>query len=212
MENIFLTTVHQISKLHPTQFCVGQLEINEKVKKYSQMSHNELMGLMKDKSVPLVLGPNKISYMIDRHHNVSAFLQVGMNEVYAHYIADLSFLSQDKFEQVMKICNWTWLYDENHQEKHFNELPNSITILVNDPYRSLMYLLRESKVLNKDESVPFIEFSWAQIIRKHIKLTNHDELLIHQAFYDVLNLMDKGKIVIKDMDLKKVKELLNERK
>lgn len=212
MENKFLISLHKISNLHPTQFCVGQLEISSKLKIYTKLSSKELNELMKNKSVPLVLGPEKVSYMIDRHHNVSTFLQMGITEVYGHYIADLSHLTIDDFIKVMKICKWTWLYNQHYQELDFSKLPKHVSHLVNDPYRGLMYLLREDKILNKDESVPFIEFFWAQQIRTHIPNLASDEPSIHKAYLKVIELLLNKQLVIKDADLNKAKELSNREK
>lgn len=209
MENKYLISLHKIDKLHPTQFCVGQLEINSKLKLYSKLSSKELNELMIKKSVPLVLGPDQISYMIDRHHNVTTFLQMGISEVFGHYIANLSHLTIDDFIKVMRICKWTWLYNQNYQELEFPKLPKHVSHLVNDPYRGLMYLLREDKVLNKDESVPFIEFFWAQQIRAYIPNLSPDEISIHKAYLKVLELLINQQLVIKDADLIKAKELYN---
>lgn len=209
MENKFLISLHKIDQLHPTQFCVGQLEIDSKLKIYTKLSSHDLDKLMKIKSVPLVLGPNNISYMIDRHHNVSTFLQMGIKEVYGHFISDLSHLSMDDFIQVMKICKWTWLYNQHYQEMDFNQLPKHVSKLVNDPYRGLMYLLREDKILNKDESVPFIEFFWAQQIKDQVKITNIDTDSIHKAYLKVIELLLNKQLVIKDADLTQAKEKIS---
>jgi len=209
MENKFLISLHKIDQLHPTQFCVGQLEIDSKLKLYAKLSSHELDKLMKIKSVPLVLGPNQVSYMIDRHHNVSTFLQMGIKEIYGHVISDLSHLSLDDFIKVMKICKWTWLYNQHYKEMDFHQLPTHVSKLVNDPYRGLMYLLREDKILNKDESVPFIEFFWAEQIKDHIKNLAPDEDSIHKAYLKIIDLLLTKQLVIKDADLNKAKEKSN---
>lgn len=211
MADKFLTTVHKIENLHPTQFCVGQLEIDSKLAQYKNLSFDELDKIMRLKSVPLVLGPNNVTYMIDRHHNVSTFLQMGIKEVYGFYMADLSLLSQEDFIKVMILCKWTWLYDNQAHKKDFKDLPNHLTKLMNDPYRSLMYLLREEKVLNKDESVPFIEFYWAQEIRKHIVNLNSDNESLKKAYHQVIALIVSNQLHIKDCDLNKAKEIYEQK-
>jgi hypothetical protein len=198
-------TKYKISDLHPTQFCLGQREVDDKLKKFQKLSHSDLDDVMKQKSVPLVLGPDNKIYLIDRHHTVSTLILMNISETYGHVMGDLRSIPVDNFWTVMELCNWTWLYDEKHVKRKPSELPTKFSHLINDPYRSLTYMLREQGVLNKSESIPFIEFAWGAVIRKKVVATSHN---LDESFTKTLSLLVSGNLLISDCDLKRAKELL----
>ena len=53
-------------------------------------------------------------------------------------------------------------------EVFFSDIPNKITDLKDDPYRSLSGALRRSGGYAKD-TTPFAEFTWADFLRRRIK-------------------------------------------
>lgn len=194
----------KLSDLHPTQFCIGQREVDDKMSKYSKMSKKEFNEMLVQKAIPIVIGPGSKLYLIDRHHNATTLIRLGEKVGLAYLKADFSHLEKKTFWSVMEQCRWNWLYNEDYKKVSPDLLPLGIIELNNDPFRSLTYMLREAKILNKDESVPFIEFYWAEQIRKHIKTLTNEHLDL--AFIEVQRLLKSGTLVIADCDFKQIKE------
>ena len=58
-------------RLRPTQFAVGMLEIDEKIKEISTYSKKELKAYIEENIVPVVRGPDNELYVVDEHHFLS---------------------------------------------------------------------------------------------------------------------------------------------
>lgn len=166
-----MSKLFDVMSLRPTQFCLGFIEIDEKISKIEKMKKEELQKYLDEKKVPVVVGPNNVHYMIDRHHLVRCCWELGIEKVVVNEIADLSHLSTEAFWEVMKTAKWCYLYDQFGNGPHSeNLLPESIRTMSDDGFRSLAYFLRDDKVYNKNSNkVPFIEFYWANYLRKKIK-------------------------------------------
>jgi hypothetical protein len=66
----------------------------------------------------------------------------------------------------MKKKKWTHLYDQFGQGPHDPlYLPEDITGLADDPYRSLAWIVRLEKGY-KNTSIPFADFEWANYFRE----------------------------------------------
>jgi hypothetical protein len=57
---------------------------------------------------------------------------------------------------------------EKRNARQYGDIPNAITGLINDPYRSLAGALRRAGGYAKD-ATPFSEFLWADFMRRRIK-------------------------------------------
>ena len=157
--------------LKPTQFCLGFNEIDEKFSKMQKMKKEDLQKYLEEKVVPVILGPNDTYFMIDRHHLVRCCWELGIPKVFVNEISDLSHLTPDEFWEVVKKAKWCYLFDQfGNGPHHESLLPQTIRTMNDDPYRSLAFFLRDEKVYNKQgNKVPFIEFYWANYLRKKIK-------------------------------------------
>jgi hypothetical protein len=160
-----------ISELHPTQFGLGLLEVESKVKKLRNMKHSDVVYYFEDHIVPVVKGPDNKFYLIDHHHfvracweNVGGPLQVMTRTVY-----DGSKLkSMAKFWTMMKKKAWVYPYDQLGKGPHDPSLlPITVRGMGDDIYRSLAWAVKEAKGFNKSDE-PFFEFKWAEFFRKHI--------------------------------------------
>lgn len=157
--------------LKPTQFSLGFYEVEVKIEKIKKMKPEELTKYLNEKKVPVIIGPNNKPYMIDRHHLVRCCWELGIESVCVNVTSDLSHLSVEDFWEVMIKARWCHLYDQFGSGPHSYELlPENIRSMSNDPYRSLAWVLRENKVFIKQgNKVPFIEFYWANYLRKGVK-------------------------------------------
>lgn len=159
-----------VLSLKPTQFCLAFYEIDEKISKMTKMKKEDLQKYLESRAVPVVVGPKNCLYMIDRHHLVRSCWEFGIDKVYIKVLANLSHLTEEEFWDVMKKCKWCYLWDQFGNGPHQESLlPENIRSMSNDPFRSVSWALRETKTYIKDEnSIPFIEFYWANYLRKKI--------------------------------------------
>lgn len=159
-----------IKELHPTQFSLGYLEVDHKVNEFSELLKEGHLDLfLKEKSVPVVKRHDKF-YCIDRHHSIMACYKLGIYEVHCHVIEDWSHHSHEEFWEKMESNNYCFLFDNQDRKQSPDNLKHHVSQLENDPYRSLAFLLRKDQILTKDEKIPFVEFKWAQFLRKYVKI------------------------------------------
>lgn len=194
-------TIRQIDvlSLRPTQFCLGFYEIDEKIDKIKKMKKEELQRYLEEKIVPVIIGPNNLVYMIDRHHLVRCCWELGVEKVYINEVSDLSHLDEEEFWEVMKKARWCYLFDQFGEGPRSEKLlPETIRTMSDDPYRSLAWVLREDKLYNKNSNkIPFIEFYWANYLRKKIKYDSGKEGLKRM-------LKTARELIKKDIDAQKL--------
>lgn len=165
----------KVLSLKPTQFSIGFYEVDKKMEKISKMNDKELQRYLDEHPVPVIVGPNNLFYMIDRHHLVRAAWELRISEVVVDIKADLSHLDGGEFWEVMKKAKWVYLFDQFGNGPHGEEkLPWDIRRMSDDPYRSLAWMLREQKVFTKVNR-PYSEFVWANFFRDKIKIENTEK-------------------------------------
>ncbi len=59
-------------------------------------------------------------------------------------------------------------FDDQGHRRPYEEIPKSVTGLIDDPYRSLAGELRRQGGFAKD-TTPFNEFLWADLLRRRVK-------------------------------------------
>lgn len=156
--------------LRPTQMAVGMRHVAGKVAKLLGMSKEKADDWLKERPVPVVLGPAGAAYMIDRHHLVRAAWEAGVSRVHVEVKADWSDLSEEKFWARMKKEKWVYPYDQFGKGPHdVADLPEDVRGLADDPYRSVAGAVREEGGYRKTDK-PFAEFLWAQYFRKRLSL------------------------------------------
>ncbi|HZC57551.1 MAG TPA: ParB-like protein [Xanthobacteraceae bacterium] len=162
-----LTTV-AITDLRPTQITVGMREVKAKRKHWRDIGMNKGGQFLGKHMIPVILGPKKRNYVIDHHHLSLALHEEKVKDVAVTVIANLSKLEPDEFWNVMDNRTWMHPFDDNGIRRHYNDIPKSITELIDDPFRSLAGELRRSGGYAKD-TTPFSEFIWAEFLRRRIK-------------------------------------------
>lgn len=157
--------------LSPTQFAVGYREVEFKAHKIKKMDHDELKDFLKEKPVPVIIGPGGKAYLIDHHHLARAVIDAGNpHKMYCKIEANWSKLDVQKFWSQMIAKNWAYLIDENGEgPRPTSALPPTVKGLKDDPYRSLAWAVREAGGYLKN-TTPFSEFKWAEFFRSRIKL------------------------------------------
>lgn len=158
--------------LHPTQLAVGMQQVAAKreimVSKGLPDKKNKLEKFLRKNPLPVVRGPGDGLYIIDHHHLSSAMVQIGIQQAYCHEVADWSGMTEQEFWRNMVSAHYLWPHDEQGNamdwEQLVKQLPDDVTGLRDDPYRSLAALVRKAGGYNK-VWVPFTEFQWANHLR-----------------------------------------------
>jgi hypothetical protein len=64
----------------------------------------------------------------------------------------------------MEFRAWSHPYDNRGKRRDYRDIPQRLTQLEDDPYRSLAGLVRNAGGFAKDQA-PFVEFLWADFFR-----------------------------------------------
>ncbi len=156
-----------ILSLRPTQITVGMHEVEEKRKRWRGLSSKKKAKVLGDHMIPVVKGSDKTYYVIDHHHLALALHDEGVKEVQISVVADLSMVDRKSFWVVMDNHRWCHPYDENGERRDFSKIPERVSKLRDDPYRSVAGQLRRAGGYAKD-TTPFSEFLWADFLRRRI--------------------------------------------
>jgi hypothetical protein len=157
-----------ILDLRPTQITVGMREVKAKRKHWRETAKQKGEQFLGKHMIPVILGPKQRCYVIDHHHLALALHDEGVKEVAVTVIANLSKLEPDSFWFMMDNHNWMHPFDADGRRRHYEDLPKTVTDLVDDPFRSLAGELRRVGGYAKD-TTPFSEFIWADFLRRRIK-------------------------------------------
>lgn len=195
-----------VEQLHPTQFCVGILSAECKRRNIeAHAAKGELRKFLcqEGRLVPVVIGPpGKTLYLADHHHLCVALWRAQLSkdevkEVAANVIHDWSDMPIQDFWAKMVDQHLAWLYDQNGTGPlNPSLLPSNIGGVLNDPYRTLSRWVRDAGCYVKDElkdkdrlmcdeetftpsvknAAYFIEFRWANFLRRNIDLDEPAEV------------------------------------
>jgi len=163
-----ITKPISIESLRPTQMTVGMREVEEKRKRWREHKGKKKSVFLGSHMIPVIHGPKDRHYVIDHHHLARALLDEGQTQVLTTVVADLRTLDRAAFWVVLDNRGWCHPYDHNGVRRSFDDIPDSINKLRDDPYRSLAGELRRLGGYSK-ETVPFSEFLWADFFRRRIK-------------------------------------------
>lgn len=165
----------QICDLHPTQLCVGYQQVYEKERKLKKLNKSDRKSFLKDRQVPVIIGPCTKMYLIDHHHLCRAVYNLDIDEVYTTVIDNCSEMSCNDFWDYMVKKEYVWLHNNNGEMLDLDEflelLPKHIKDLKDDPYRSIAGVIRKQGGYQK-VTKPFTEFVWAEYFRKRLDLPN----------------------------------------
>lgn len=154
--------------LRPTQFAVGNREVETKARKLAKLTHDDRQAYLHEHPVPVVKAADGHIFLIDHHHLVRAAWESGVKHVTTETREDWSDLPASKFWDKMEKEGWVYLHDQFGKGPHSPDLlPVDVRGLADDPFRSLAWAVREAKGYGKSP-VPFCEFRWAEFLRKHI--------------------------------------------
>jgi hypothetical protein len=157
-----------ITDLRPTQVTVGMREVTSKRKHWREIGARKGEKFLRQHMIPVVLGPKRRHYVVDHHHLARALHEEGVSEDAVTSIANLSKLDGDAFWVFMDNRSWLHPFDDKGRRCSYDDIPKSITAMVDDPFRSLAGELRRAGGFAKD-TAPFSEFLWADFLRRRLK-------------------------------------------
>jgi hypothetical protein len=163
-----------LKDLRPTQITVGMREVKAKRKQWRAHDKSTLGDYLGRHMIPGLLGPNQRYYVIDHHHLARALFDEGVKDILVHVIGDLSTVHKHSFWIFLDHHGWCHPYDDAGKRRDFDNIPESIADLVDDPFRSLAGEVRRAGGFAK-EATPFVEFVWADFLRRRIKRKDVDK-------------------------------------
>lgn len=163
------TTRIKVQQLRPLQATVGMLEVDEKRTHLLSLDAKALKQFLKTAPIPTVLGKDARHYVIDHHHLARALWDGAMTEAFAQVIEDFSALSELQFWDAVIERRWVHPYDERGILRALSVIPDEVSGLTDDPYRSLAAFVRNAGGYLKTPE-PFAEFQWAAFYRTRIPM------------------------------------------
>jgi hypothetical protein len=154
----------QLKGLRPTQLSVGYAEVELKACEWSRLGKKRRKDQLEHHVFPAVLGPGNHYFIVDHHHLGIALLDQGIEEVFVTPLDDMSWLEPSVFWRTMEFRAWSHPYDNRGRRRDYRDMPQRLTQLQDDPYRSLAGLVRNAGGFAKDQA-PFVEFLWADFFR-----------------------------------------------
>tara|TARA_S200002703_G_C3758354_1_gene233393 strand:- start:582 stop:1112 length:531 start_codon:yes stop_codon:yes gene_type:complete len=143
-------------------------EVEHKEAKIKKLARPDLTVYMLDHVVPIVIGPEGIPYMTDRHHTNTALLKSGRSPfAYCKIIANWSDKKPAAFWEEMEAHHYVWLMDAQGEPITPDQLPTSISGLTDDPWRAVVWKLEHDGVISK-KPIYYYEFYWANLLEKKV--------------------------------------------
>ena len=170
-----LTLGVPVSHLRPTQMTVGEREVGVKRREWREADEAGRVKLLRSHTVPAVLGPKGVHFIVDHHHFAKALLDEGEPRLAVYVLADLQHLPKAQFWTFLDNSAWCHAYDEKGIRRDLADIPKKLSDLADDPYRSLVGSLLRHGGLAKNHA-PFFEFLWADFLRHSVagKLVKED--------------------------------------
>ncbi len=165
----------EVAELRPTQITVGMREVRRKREDWRGSRQKLGEKFIERHMIPAILGPKQRLYIVDHHHLARALYDEGVQEVLVVVLAKLDKLKKQRFWTFLDNCSWTHPYDADGKRRSYEDIPETVADLKDDPYRSLAGELRRAGGYAK-EGTPYTEFLWADAMRERIgrKLIDKD--------------------------------------
>lgn len=166
----------KLTLLHPTQFCVGEREVQARAAKLLEKKDKKVDRYLDEHIMPIVIGPKGVPYIVDHHHLAKALQESKVRDaIPAQVLANYSDLAPEAFWSKMKEQKWVYPYRRGEGPLSVATLPAAVGQLTDDPYRSLVWAAHHVGDEEDRDETPFADFKWADYFRDKIKLTGTDE-------------------------------------
>jgi len=159
----------EIHRLRPTQVTVGLIEVHDKRARLEALKKHDQQAFLYDHPIPAVWGPDGKLYITDHHHLGRAASEAGIDTGFFLVEDDLSKVAIAQFWPRMAAANWAHPVDQNGKPCSFENIPDHLEKLLDDPYRSLAGFVRDAGGYDKTPTA-FAEFQWADFFRPRVKI------------------------------------------
>jgi hypothetical protein len=157
-----------IADLQPTQLCIGLAEVRSRQRDFSAESGSQRRRYLGSKPVPLVRSRSGDLWMVDRHHRLRALIELDpVATAYGYVVLDVDSNNRQQVLEALRQRGWLYLYDgRGLGPLSPAALPAHLTGLQDDPYRSLVWKLKQEGVIQPAPLIPFHEFRWGAWLRR----------------------------------------------
>jgi hypothetical protein len=159
----------EIHRLRPTQITVGMIEVHDKRKLLEALKKHEQRDFMAAHLIPAVWGPDGKLYITDHHHLGRAATEAEVDTGFFLVEDDFSKVPIAQFWPKMAAAKWVHPIDQNGKVRGFEDIPDHLTKLIDDPYRSLAGYVRDAGGYDKTPTA-FAEFLWADFFRPRVPI------------------------------------------
>ncbi|WP_454737383.1 ParB-like protein [Cupriavidus necator] len=156
-----------LDALHPTQITVGGYHVAQKVHTTRRVPPEDRAAFLDRHRVHLVIGPEQALYVVDHHHWVRAWHDLGLTHVPGIVRTDVSEMDVRAFWRFMVANHLVHPYDEHGRRRPLTELPAGIHDMRDDPYRSLEAFVQLAGGYRKVKTA-YPDFRWADYFRSHV--------------------------------------------
>lgn len=156
-----------LDALRPTQITVGGYHVAQKVHVTRRVPPERRAAFLDQHRVHLVIGPEQALYVVDHHHWVRAWHDLGLTHVPGLVRTDLSDMDAPAFWRHMVAEKMVHPYDEHGKRRPLTELPAGIHDMRDDPYRSLEAFVQLAGGYRKVKTA-YMDFRWADFFRHHV--------------------------------------------
>lgn len=157
-----------IAQLRPTQITVGMLHVNRKIQTTRRQPDDRLEAFFDKRRIHVVVGPEHVLYVVDHHHWVRAWHEMGIDIIPVIVRKDLSDRTEKAFWDYMLRHHMVHPYDEHGRRVPLDALPKSVQDMRDDPYRSLEAFARIAGGYRKVKQA-YPDFKWADFFRREIQ-------------------------------------------
>ena len=159
----------EIHRLRPTQITVGLIEVHDKRNQLLSLKKSEQQEFLQAHPIPAVWGPDGKLYITDHHHLGRACSEAGVDTGFFQVEDDLSKAPIAQFWPKMATAHWVHPIDQAGTPRPFEDIPDHLEKLVDDPYRSLAGYVRNAGGFEKTPTA-FAEFLWADFFRPRVRI------------------------------------------
>jgi len=157
----------KLAKLRPTQMALGYAEVAHKRKQWRALGAKEAREFLISHRFPAIRGPKGRLYITDHHHLGRAAAEAGIDTGFFLVEEDFSKLAIADFWPKMQQAQWVHPIDETGRLRTFQDIPQHLEQLIDDPYRSLAGYVRNAGGYEKTAAA-FAEFLWADFFRPRV--------------------------------------------
>jgi hypothetical protein len=159
----------EIRRLRPTQITVGMIEVEDKRAKLEGLKKHERRDFLEAHPIPAVWGPDDKLYITDHHHLGRAASEAGVDSGFFWIEDDYSRVPIAQFWLKMNAVRWAHPIDQNGKRCPYEDIPDHLEKLRDDPYRSLAGYVRDAGGYDKTPTA-FAEFVWADFFRPRVAI------------------------------------------